>query len=172
MDMDKINKKLTYNQKIFLNSFSQYIDKELYFYGSIKRSDFIPGKSDIDIDIFTDNEISTIQLTCNFLNIKRRDVKKFVYKINSLMVYGYKAKYEDKENGIKVEFSIYNNKYKNVILIDRNNGEYLPLHIMVTLYIIKILFYNLKIISKKTYKRCKRFLMNPGDELKFIEVDN
>jgi hypothetical protein len=170
--MDKINKRLTHNQKIFFDSFSQYIDKPLYFYGSIKRADFIPGKSDIDVDIFTDNESSTIQLICNFLSIKRSDIVKFVYKINSVMVYGYKAKYEDTINGIKVEFSIYNNKYKNVVLDDRNYGECLPFYIIVALYIIKILFYNFKIISKKMYKRYKRFLMNPGDELKFIEVDN
>jgi hypothetical protein len=170
--MDKINKRLTPNQKIFFDNFSQYIDKPLYFYGSIKRSDFIPGKSDIDVDIFTDNESSTIQLMCNFLNIKRSNVVKIVYKINSVMVYGYKTKYVDKENGIKVEFLIYNNKYKNIVLDDRNYGECLPLHVIFALYIIKILFYNFKIISKKMYKRCKRFLMNPGDELKFIEVDN
>ena len=170
--MEKINKRLTYNQKQFCDSFSQYIDKQLYFYGSIKRADFIPGKSDIDVDIFTDNESSTNQLICNFLNIKRSDIKKFVYKINSVMVYGYKAKYEDEKNGIKIEFSIYNNKYKTVILNDRNYGEYLPFYIIIALYVIKILFYNLQIITKKTYKRCKRFLMNPGDELKFIEVDD
>jgi hypothetical protein len=88
------------------------------------------------------------------------------------MVYGYKAKYQDEGNGIRVDFSILNNKYKNVILIDRNDVDYLPLHIIAALYVIKILFYNLKFITKKTYKRCKRFLMNTGDELKFIEVDN
>lgn len=170
--MDRINKRLTTEQKIFFDSFSQYINKPLYFYGSIKRADFIPGKSDIDVDIFTDNESSTIQLMCNFLNIKRSDVKKFVYKINSVMVYGNKTKYINEENDIKVEFSIYNKKYKKVVLDDRNYGECLPFHIIVALYIIKFLFYNLNIISKQTYKRCKRFLMNPGDELKFIEVDN
>lgn len=170
--MDLINKRLTDKQKNFFNSLSEYIDQPLYFYGSIKRSDFIPGKSDIDVDIFTDNESSTIQLICNFLSIKRNDVKKFVYKINTNIVNGYKTKYEDKINNIKVEISIYNTKYKRIILDDRNYGECLPFYIVTVLYIIKFLFYNLQLISKKTYKRCKRFLMNPGDELKFIEVDD
>ncbi len=170
--MDLINKRLTQNQKIFFDNFSQYINQPLYFYGSIKRSDFIPGKSDIDVDIFTDNESSTILLVCNFLNIERNNVKKFVYKINSNMVYGYKTKYNDKINNINVEVSIYNTRYKSIILQDRNYGECLPFHIIFALYIIKIMFYNFNLISKKMYKRCKRFLMNPGDELKFIEVDN
>jgi hypothetical protein len=170
--MDLINRRLTYNQKQFFNSFSQYINQTLYFYGSIKRSDFIQGKSDIDIDLFTENQSSTIQLVCNFLHIKRSDVKKFVYKINSNMVYGYKVKYEDKNIGIKMEISIYNIKYKKIILEDRKYSECLPFYIIFVLYIIKFLFYNLNIISKKSYKRFKRFLMNPGDEIKFIEVDN
>ena len=50
--MDLINKRLTTNQKIFFDNFSQYMNQPLYFYGSIKRSDFIPGKSDIDIDVY------------------------------------------------------------------------------------------------------------------------
>jgi hypothetical protein len=170
--MDLINKRLTYNQQQFFNSFSQYINQPLYFYGSIKRADFIPGKSDVDIDLFTENTSSTIQMVCNFLNVKRSDVKKFVYKINNKVVYGYKTKYEDDSIGVKMEISIYNIKYKQVILEDRKYGECLPFYIIFVLYIIKFLFYNLKIISKQTYKRCKRFLMNPGDELKFIEVDN
>jgi len=170
--MDLINKRLTDKQKIFFNSFSEYIGQPLYFYGSIKRQDFIKGKSDIDIDIFTDNESSTIHLICNFLNIKRNHVKKFVYKINSKILHGYKTKYEDELNGIKIEISIYNTKYKNIILEDRRYGECLPFYIIIILYVIKILFYNFNLISRKTYKRCKRFLMNPGDELKFIEVDD
>lgn len=170
--MDRINKRLTPNQKIFFDKFSQYINQPLYYYGSIKRADFIPGKSDIDIDIFTDNEQSTILLICNYLNYKRSEIKKFVYKINSVVVHGYKTKYRDINNGINVEFSIYNSKYKTIVLNDRNYGECLPFHIIFALYIVKFMFYNLNIISKQSYKRCKRFLMNPGDELKFIEVDN
>lgn len=171
MDIDK-NNRLTKNEKIFFNNLSIYIDKPIYFYGSIQRADYIPGKSDIDIDIFTNNESSTINLLCNFLGLKKNSFKKTVYKINSFMVYGYKTRYEDTINNINIEISLYNEKYKPIVLSDHYNCRYLPLHITIVLYITKILFYNLNIISKKTYKRIKRFLMNPNDELKFIEVDN
>ena len=170
--MDLINKRLTTNQKIFFDNFSQYMNQPLYFYGSIKRSDFIPGKSDIDIDMFTDNESSSILLICNYLNIKRSDIKKIVYKIGSTVVYGYKTKYNDTLNDIDVEISIYNNRHKSIVLQDHNKCDLLPFYIMFILYIIKFMFYNLNLISKKTYKRCKRFLINPGDELKLIEVYN
>ena len=65
--MEEINKKLTDKQREFFNNLSIYIDKPIYFYGSIYRVDYLPGKSDIDIDIFTDNESSTIQILYNHI---------------------------------------------------------------------------------------------------------
>jgi hypothetical protein len=170
--MEYIKSKLTLNENIFFENISQYIDKELYFYGSIQRSDYLKGKSDIDVDIFTENENSTIQKLCTFLNLKRSDFRKIIYKTNNTLIYGYKSKYKDEINKINVEISIYNEKYKSLVLYDHNNGNYLPFYITFLLFIIKILYYNLGIISDMFYKRCKQFLMNPNDELRFILVDN
>lgn len=170
--MDINHKKLTQPQRDMLNKISIYIDKPIYIYGSINRFDYIPNKSDIDIDIFTENESSTINILSTILNLNKTNFSKILSKINSSLIFGYKTTYLDKVNGIKFEISIYNEKYKNIVLYDHNNGRFLPFYITSVLYIIKILFYNLNLISKKFYKRCKRFLMNPGDELKFIEFDN
>jgi predicted nucleotidyltransferase len=170
--MDLTNKRLTQKQKIFFTNLSNYIDKPIYFYGSIQRPDYIPEKSDIDIDIFTDNETSTIQMLSNHLNIKVSEFKKIIYKIKSTMVYGYKTKYEDVKNNINIELSIYNEKNKDIVLKDHESCKNLPFYITIVLYIIKVLFYNFKIISKKMYKRLKQFLMNPGDEMKFIEINS
>ena len=131
----------------------------------------MPGKSDIDIDIFTENEQSTINILSNLFNLNKTDFKKSIYKIDSFMAFGYKTKYLDEVNGINFEISIYNEKYKNIILYEHNNSRFFPFYITFILYIIKILFYDLKLISKQNYQRCKRFLMNPDDELKFIVVD-
>lgn len=172
MDINSIKKynRLTLEQLQFFEALIDNIDVSIYFYGSIQRLDFIYGKSDIDVDIFTDNETSTIQVLCNYLNIKKTSCVKFAFKINSTMIYGYKIKYVNADKNINAEFSIYNMQYKSIILKDRN--RYVPLYIVAILYIIKTMYYKLNILSKSTYKRCKRFLMNPGDELKFIEVDN
>ena len=169
--MNITDKKLTQNQKDMLNKISIYIDKPIYIYGSIHRSDYMPGKSDIDIDIFTENEQSTINILSNLFNLNKTDFKKSIYKIDSFMAFGYKTKYLDEVNGINFEISIYNEKYKNIILYEHNNSRFFPFYITFILYIIKILFYDLKLISKQNYQRCKRFLMNPDDELKFIVVD-
>ena len=170
--MEQINNRLTDKQKEFFNNLSIYIDKPIYFYGSIIRMDYIPGKSDIDIDIFTDNELSTINMLCNYLGLNKYDFRKSVYKINSKMVYGYKGKYEDKTKDINIEMAIYNTKYKDIILQEHSNALSLPFYVSITLIIIKFFYYNLGFISNDMYRKCKQLLMNPGGELKFIIVDS
>jgi len=172
VNMEQINKRLTPKQKDFFNEMSLYIDQPIYFYGSITRQDYIQGKSDIDIDIFTDNEISTIYSLCNFLNVKRSDFRKSVYKIDSRIVYGYKCKYQDVSKGIEIEVSLYNNKYKEIVSQDHNSCKILPIYISVILIIIKFLYYNLNILPVNVYKKAKQLLMNKGGEFKFFLLDN
>ena len=109
--MNKIDKKLTEKQKDFFTNLSMYINTPIYFYGSIYRTDYFPGKSDIDVDIFTDNESSTIQMLCNYLHLNKSEVRKSFYKIGTTVVRGHKAKYKNDSVGVEVELSIYNNKY-------------------------------------------------------------
>ena len=169
--MEQIDRKLTDKQRDFFNKLSLYIDKPLYFYGSIHRVDYLPGKSDIDVDIFTDNESSTIHMLCNYLNINKSEFRKSFYKINSTVVRGFKAKYKDEYNNIETELSVYNNKYKNIVLDDHNRCRSLPIYISVLLIIVKFFYYTLGIMSKDMYKQIKLHLMNPGSEFKFILVD-
>lgn len=168
---NKINEKLTEYQKKFFNGLSIHIDEPIYFYGSINRNDYSPGKSDIDIDIFTDNETSTIYMLCNYLNLNKKEFKNSVYKIDSKMVYGYKGKYQDNKNNINVEISIYNNKYKEIVLRDQDSTNILPLYVTIILFIVKFFYYNLGIMPNNIYRKCKQYLMNKGGELKFILVD-
>ena len=169
--MKTLNNRLTPKQKEFFDNLSIYIDKPIYFYGSILRNDYIRGNSDIDIDIFSDNETSTIELLCNFLNIKKSTFKKSFYKIGSSIAYGYKCGYTDEINGIIVEISIYNNKYKSLVLSDHGLGLKLPFYITYLLIIIKWLYYKLNILPVNVYRRCKQFLMNKNGEQKFIILD-
>ena len=168
--IQEIRHKLTPSQQLFFENLSKYVDKPLFFYGSIYRNDYIPGKSDIDVIIFTDNEASSTELMGSFLNAKKADIKKTIIKINNIIIHGYKTRYNDPENNIDTEISIYNEKYKKIILDDYALGRHLPIHISVILFVIKYLFYNLNVLSKSTYKRCKQFLMNSGDEMKFIQL--
>jgi hypothetical protein len=166
--MEQINEKLTDKQKQFFNNLSIHIDKPIYFYGSIYRADYFPGKSDIDIDIFTDNETSTIQMLCNFLNINRNEFIKSFYKLDTSLVRGFKGKYKDESNNIDVEISIYNDKYKTIVLDEHNKAKYTPLYISILLIIVKFCYYNLGIIPEYIYKKIKLNLLNPGSEFQYI----
>jgi len=169
--METTKNKLTPKQNEFFDELRNYLDKPIYFYGSIQRDDYFPKSSDIDIDIFTDNFNSTIYKLQNFLHLSKGDFKKFVYKIKDQVVYGYKCKYKNEDINLKVEMAIFNEKYKNLVLKDHSKDLSLPFYVMIALIILKFLYYNLSIISKEFFQRCKRFIMNDNDELKFISLD-
>jgi len=169
--MENTKNKLTFNQYEFFQKLRNYINKPIYFYGSIQRKDYFPGKSDLDVDIFTDNESSTIYALGNFLNLTKADFKKFVYKIHNKIITGYKIKYTDEKKNINVEIGLYNDKFKDLVLKDHLKDFELPFYISIILIIIKFLFYNLQILSKETYRRLKRLIMNDNDETKFIILD-
>jgi len=170
--MDVVKNKLTQNESLFFENLSLYIDKEVYFYGSIQRPDYIKGKSDIDVDIFTDNESSTIQKLCTFLDVKRSVFNKIVYKINNTMINGFKTKYKDESKKINVEISVYNDKYKNIVLYDHNNYSSLPFYVIIAIMILKFFHYTLGIMPDTIYRKLKQLLINPSNETRFISVDN
>lgn len=148
------------NITLFFHNLSQYIDTTLLYYGSIQRSDYIPGKSDIDILIFTDNEHSVMTKMRHFLHVLKKEFKKVVWQLGDIMTHGYKLKYINDDEQIIAEFSIYNNKYKDIILKEYTNKFSLPFYITLLLYIIKWLHYKLCILTDKQYSSSKRFILN------------
>ena len=69
----------TYSKNFFLK-LGNYLDTQIYYFGSIQRNDYFPGKSDIDVDLFTDNSSSIIVKLQNFLGVEKYKFKKFVFK--------------------------------------------------------------------------------------------
>ena len=66
--METTKNELSPYSKTFFKKLSNYLDTKIYYFGSIQRNDYFPKSSDIDIDIFTDNEKSTILKLQNYLN--------------------------------------------------------------------------------------------------------
>lgn len=162
--------------KQFFDRLSKYLDTKIYFYGSVQRDDYFPMSSDIDVDIFTDNEYSTITKLQNFIGVKRYEFKKFVYRLHksNKVVYGKKIKYADPDNNFSTEISIYEEKYKYIVLQEHNSKMKLPFYVSILLIILKNLYYNLGIISKETYYRFKKIFMNymvEGQDVEFITLD-
>jgi predicted nucleotidyltransferase len=176
--METTRNKLTPQEQIFFNKLSNYLDTKLYFFGSIQRGDYLPNSSDIDVDIFTENENSTITKLMNFLNVERNKFKKFVWKLNNFnneLVYGYKIMYKSAENKFSVEISIYNEKYKHKILYEHNDKKDIPLYATVLLIILKFLYYTLHIIPFSWYVKSKKFVLSKmlfKKDDHFVVIDN
>lgn len=160
---------LTPKEKIFLENLRLYIDKPVYYYGSVQRNDYFPGKSDIDIVIFTENENSTIFLLSNYLNINKNEFKKSIYNLQNKIIPGFKVKYI--ENQLNIEISVYNENYKDIIMNEYTRNIVIPFYISIPLFIIKYLYYDLKVIDNPTYKKLKSTIMNEGGKTKFILLD-
>lgn len=146
----------------FLNNLSEYLQTQFYFFGSVERCDYFPEHSDIDVDIFTDNEKSIINKLSNYLQIDKKQIKKIVWKMpgNNKIIYGYKYYYKNEDLNIRVEISIYNEKYKHAVLEAHAYKTKLPLHIIILLYLLKLLYYKLKFIDKKTYHIYKKYILD------------
>ena len=142
----------TYSKNFFLK-LGNYLDTQIYYFGSVQRDDYFPGKSDIDVDIFTDNIQSTIIKLQNFFGYEKYKFKKFVYKLHKTkkMVHGYKVKYEDNANNFLTEISIYDEKDKEYILTEHNSKAILPFYVLWLLIILKTFYYKLGILSEDIY---------------------
>ncbi len=157
--MNNIRDDLPNNVKKLVKKINDYLDTTVYFYGSVLRSDYIPGQSDIDMVIFTDNEYTTISQLQHVLHVKRAEFKKVVWKLNNDDIYGYKIKIP--EFSPDVEIAIYNNNFKETLL-----DEFLapikraPLLVVFCLYILKFIYYRLHLISKDNYSLVKRYIQN------------
>ena len=163
-------------EKTFFNKMSNYIGEPIYFFGSIQRVDYFPGLSDIDIDIFTFDEKTTIIKLQKFLNMESSDFKKFVYKMDKTnqIITGYKTNYIDIENSLTVEISVFNEKYKETILTEHKSKFDLPFYITWILIFLKVLHYNLGILPIYYYSLIKKIITNnfyDGNKSEFVVVE-
>jgi hypothetical protein len=148
-----------YSQLLF-NKIQQNLDTTLYFFGSIQRDDYFPNSSDIDVAIFTDNIKSTVLKLQSILNVTPADFKQFVWKLNydNSLVNGHKIIY--KEGSFLAEFSIYDEKYKNEVLVEHNQKMLLPFYATYSLILIKYLFYQFHIIPTEWYIYLKNIILH------------
>ena len=175
--MENTRNKIPEYVQNFFEDLSKYLNTKLYFYGSVQRLDYIQNESDIDVDIFTDNEKSMITKMQHFLNVEKSNFKKVVLKIHNKhnIVYGYKLKYTDLVNNFKVEFSIYNEKYKVYVLESHLSKTNIPFYASWMLIFIKYLYYKLNIISKDYFLYLKKqilsWLIGINDDDIFVVLD-
>jgi len=160
--METTKNKLSSFAENFFNKMRNYLDTKLYFYGSIQRYDYFPESSDIDVDIFTDNEHSTLIKLQNLLGVDRSEFKKIIYRLQKTnkVVRGHKIKYEDKENDFTCEFSIYNQNIKEEILKEHISKTNFPYYITALLVFLKTLYYKIEIMPTFLYFYFKNLILN------------
>jgi len=174
-DMEKTKNDMQDREKEFFVKLQNYLDTKMYYYGSIQRYDYIPCSSDIDVAIFTDNTESTLLKMQNFLNKKRSEFKKFVFRLSlsNKIAYGYKIKYVDPKNLFTAEIAIYSENLKNEVLVEQYAKCDIPFYIAFFLYILKILYYKLHVLPFQTFLNCKRFFLNyllVGEDTEYIVI--
>jgi predicted nucleotidyltransferase len=172
--METTKNTLPEDVQAFLNNLKHYLDKPLYFYGSIQRPDYMNG-SDLDIDIFTDNETSTIEKLSHYLDRSNYNFKKTISKYNNdhNVIYGHKIMYISEELSLPIEFSIYNEKNKKQVLYQHNLKVDLPFYITFMLLVLKTIYYKLHLIEHTTYSNIKNTILTTCIGLKdnyFIKI--
>ena len=155
--MNTIRNDLPQKTKDFFKKMENYLDTELVFYGSVIRTDYVPGKSDIDVAVFTDNENSIMSKLQHFLHVKRSDFDKVVWKLDGKMIYGYKIKILEQN----AEIAIYNNDFKDVLMEELNKPIINKTFLTTTLLLLlKLFYYQLPLIPTDFYLKCKRYVLN------------
>ena len=162
MEMEITKNEMSNNAKKFFTKLTNYLDTKIYYYGSIQRYDYIPDFSDIDVAIFCDNIDSTISRLQNFLNVKKSNFKRFVHRLprTGKVVYGQKIKYVDPDNTFTAEMAIYDEKIKEEVLMEKRTKNNIPFYISFFLYIIKFLYYKLRILPFKVFFKLKQICLN------------
>jgi len=159
----------------FFAKLKNYIDLPIYYFGSVQRPDYFFGGSDIDVDIFTPHPKSTVMQMSNFLNKPQDEFKRMVWKLcNGTVAVGQKIMYKDPAQGLVVEFSIYDEKYKAAVLAEHQHKMQLPFYVTFLLIFLKMFYYGLHIISEKLYTTLKRLILNTlvnTEEEYFVIVD-
>lgn len=174
--METTRNKLPEKVERFFKDLSEYLDTKPLYYGSVQRRDYFEGKSDIDVDIFTDNTNSIINKLQHYLNVSKDKFKKIIWRLNknSRIVYGNKIFYKSPNKDFQVEFSIYDEKYKKDVLDEHLKKTVLPFYVVWMLTILKILFYQMHFIDRKTFAYIKRKILTlciglPDDDFIVLE---
>jgi hypothetical protein len=171
----------TYNElpakaKRFLTQLSDYLGIPLLYYGSVQRTDFFVGHSDIDVDIFTDNDESTLNMMQQFMKRPAYKFKKVAWRLHDSkqMVYGHKTMYTDPEEEFKIEFSIYNERFKKNVLAEHVKKTVLPWYCTVVLLILKTLHYKMGIFPDEifSYLKNKTLTLCIGEaDAEFVSIE-
>jgi hypothetical protein len=168
--MQTTRNKFTEEQRNFLTTLGTFVGSPFYYFGSIQRSDYIVGKSDIDIDIFSYQPEKMAKRLLHLLNGPYVSIKRIIFKFDGNEVSGFKVKYKRPSiessltDMLKVEFSVYDEKDKNLILEKHRKQIFISPYISAILFFMKLLFKKIGIyhvVKKQLLSRNDTFISLP-----------
>jgi|688.fasta_scaffold496963_2 hypothetical protein len=169
--METTRNPLTDVQKQFFSTIRNYIGSPFYYFGSIQRPDYIVGESDVDVDIFSYQPEKMARRLLHLLNGPYVSIKRVWWKFDGNEITGYKVKYKRPamENGgppekIKVEFSIYSEEYKQLILEKHRKQIFISPYTSAILLFLKWIFrknWIYYVIKKQLLSRNDTFVSLP-----------
>jgi hypothetical protein len=115
--------------------------------------------------------LSKIQTYLNVSKDKTQKIFQQYSVYDKEVVTGYKIKYN--ENNIEFDLLVYDDKYRKVVLQNIYDINNLPLYMITILYILKILYYKLHLISRRIYNnlKCHLFACYFNGELRYYNID-
>ena len=179
--METPNNPLTIEQSSFFSKLRSFLPNKIYFYGSILRNDYLPGLSDIDVLYFTnDNLENVVKSIIRFLSddnsVDNIQNLHFLYHSSGTkeVVSGYKIKYTNVNKGIITELSLYNDKFKPMIIEEQKRKGSIPFYIEWFLLILKMLAYKYRVLPEDTFRmiKDKLFINISGIKNTFLPIDN
>ena len=166
-------KNLTQEERTELSNLEEFIDAKLYFYGSVMRLDYLKNMSDIDFCIFTKNTEEVKKKIQLFFQLpSEKCFNKIIWKLNNRFIYGSKVKCK-KFIDRKYEISIYEEKFKQIVLNEHNKTSILSPITSLFYIILKLLFFY-NIIGDDMFHYIKNTLYNnikkqkPNDNIFFV----
>jgi hypothetical protein len=98
-----------------------------------------------------------------YLNVSKYNTQK-IFQQHSIydkgIITGYKIKYKNDEKDIEFDLLVYDEKNRKAVLQNVYDINNFPLYVIVPLYILKILYYKLQIITRGIYNKLKCQLFN------------
>ena len=173
MELEQIKHKLDKVQYDYFLYLKEMINLPLFFTGSITRSDFIKGKSDFDIEVYTDNIGSTKLIVDNLFHTpyKKDKNKIIILKMNNIPLSGYKYYFKNNEKNICFDFCLYKKECQQLLEIINRKNTNIPFILSSVLIIIKFLHYHLNLINDNTYNYLKRKLWFLYNNITVILLD-
>jgi hypothetical protein len=144
--METTKNPFTNEQYQFFSTLAPYIGLPFYYFGSIQRSDYIAGFSDIDVDIFSPQPEKIARRLAHLLQGPYVSIKRVWWSFSGNEIKGYKVKYKrpviegvTREN-LKVEFSIYDEEVKHLVLKKHREQIFISPYVSALLLFMKWIF--------------------------------